>query len=85
MSGLILWFGDQAQQKLDLLAEPPVDAVKVMTHHAAKGLEWPIVILLDLEKDIRDRLWSVSARSDVDLDVAAPLRVAPDHRAGWVR
>lgn len=74
LSGLILWFGEQAQRELDLLAEPPVDAVKVMTHHAAKGLEWPIVILLDLEKGIQDQLWSVSARSDVDLDVAAPLK-----------
>lgn len=74
VSGLILWLGEQAQGGLDMLAEPPVDAVKVMTHHAAKGLEWPIVILLDLEKDIQDRLWSVGARSDASLDVAAPLK-----------
>jgi ATP-dependent exoDNAse (exonuclease V) beta subunit len=74
VSGLILWLGEQAQDELDMLAEPPVDAVKVMTHHAAKGLEWPIVILLDLEKDIQDRLWSVGARSDSSLDVAAPLK-----------
>src|SRR3990172_12679145 len=57
-----------------MLAEPPVDAVKAMTHHAAKGLEWPIVILLDLEKDIQDRVWSAGARSDANLDVAAPLK-----------
>ncbi|MEO6779704.1 MAG: UvrD-helicase domain-containing protein [Bradyrhizobium sp.] len=74
VSGLILWLGEQAKEELDMLAEPPVDAVKVMTHHAAKGLEWPIVILLDLEKDIQDRLWSVGARSDASLDVAAPLK-----------
>lgn len=74
VSGLILWLNDQAQADLDMLAEPPVDAVKIMTHHAAKGLEWPIVILLDLEKDIQDRLWSVGARSDARLDVAAPLK-----------
>lgn len=73
LSGLILWFGEQAQSKLDILAEPRIDAVKVMTHHAAKGLEWPIVILLDLEKDIQDRLWSVGARSDTSFDVEAPL------------
>lgn len=73
VSGLILWFGEQAQSKLDILAEPPIDAVKVMTHHAAKGLEWPIVILLDLEKAIQDRLWSVSARSDTSFDVESPL------------
>lgn len=74
VSRLILWLGEQAQGELDMLAEPQVDAVKVMTHHAAKGLEWPIVILLDLEKDIQDRLWSVGARSDASLDVAAPLK-----------
>ena len=74
VSGLILWLGKQAKRKLDMLAEPPVAAVKVMTHHAAKGLEWPIVILLDLEKGIRDRLWSVGARSDSIFDVAAPLK-----------
>lgn len=74
VSGLILWLGEQASAGLDMLAEPPVDAVKIMTHHAAKGLEWPIVILLDLEKDIQDRLWSVGARSDVGFDVAAPLK-----------
>ena len=74
VSGLILWLGEQAQGELDMLAEPPLDAVKVMTHHAAKGLEWPIVVLLDLEKDIQDRLWSVGARSDSNLDVAAPLK-----------
>ncbi len=74
VSGLILWLGEQAQGELDMLAEPPVAAVKVMTHHAAKGLEWPIVILLDLEKDIQDRLWSVGARSDSSLDVATPLK-----------
>ncbi len=79
VAGLILWLQAQAKEDLDLLAEPPVAAVKVMTHHAAKGLEWPIVILLDLEKDIKDRLWSVQARSEATLDVAAPLR------GRWVR
>ena len=74
VSGLILWLSEQAQDGLDMLAEPPVEAVKVMTHHAAKGLEWPIVILLDLEKDIQDRLWSIAARSDAELDVTAPLK-----------
>jgi|CXWL01.1.fsa_nt_gi ATP-dependent exoDNAse (exonuclease V) beta subunit len=74
VSGLILWLGVQAHEELDMLAEPPVAAVKVMTHHAAKGLEWPIVLLLDLEKDIQDRLWSVGARSDASFDVAAPLK-----------
>ncbi|RPI39025.1 MAG: DNA helicase UvrD, partial [Betaproteobacteria bacterium] len=79
LSGMLLWFGDQTQGQLDMLAQPAVDAVKVMTHHGAKGLEWPIVILMDLEKDIKDRLWSVGARSETALDVAAPLK------GRWIR
>jgi ATP-dependent exoDNAse (exonuclease V) beta subunit len=74
VAGLILWLGEQASAQLDMLAQPPVDAVNIMTHHAAKGLEWPVVVLLDLEKDIRDRVWSVGARSEGSLDVAAPLK-----------
>ena len=56
-----------------MLAEPAIDAVKVMTHHAAKGLEWPVVILTDLAKDIKDRLWSISAQSGASFDAQNPL------------
>ena len=73
ISGLILWLGEIAQQKKDMLAEPAIDAVKVMTHHAAKGLEWPVVILTDLAKDIKDRLWSISGQSGASFDAQNPL------------
>ncbi len=73
ISGLILWLGEIAQQQQDLLAEPAIDAVKVMTHHAAKGLEWPVVILTDLAKDIKDRLWSISAQSGTNFEAQNPL------------
>lgn len=73
VSGLIIWFGEIAQQKQDMLAEPAIDAVKVMTHHAAKGLEWPVVILTDLAKGIKDRLWSISAQSGASFDAQKPL------------
>lgn len=74
VSGLILWFGEQAEAELDMLAEPSVNAVKVMTHHAAKGLEWPVVILTDLAADMKDRLWAVSTVSRNQFDVSQPLR-----------
>ena len=69
ISGLILWLGELAEQEQDILAEPAIDAVKVMTHHAAKGLEWPVVILTDLAKDIKTQLWSISAQSGAEFDV----------------
>lgn len=73
ISGLILWLGEIAEQEQDMLAEPAIDAVKLMTHHAAKGLEWPVVILTDLGKDIKDRLWSISAQSGTNFDAQNPL------------
>ena len=73
VSGLVLWLNEQAARDEDYLAEPAIDAVKVMTHHAAKGLEWPVVILLDLNATVRDRLWGISAVSRQAVDPAAPL------------
>ncbi|APR03040.1 UvrD-helicase domain-containing protein [Thauera chlorobenzoica] len=73
VSGLILWLGEVAGQGQDLLAEPAIDAVKLMTHHAAKGLEWPVVVLTDLAKDIKDRLWSISAHTSAPFDAHQPL------------
>jgi len=37
-----------SEEGQDMLAEPAIDAVKVLTLHAAKGLEWPVVVLVDL-------------------------------------
>ena len=74
ISGLIIWFGEIAADGLDYLAEPAIDAVKVMTHHAAKGLEWPVVVLTDLTANIRDRLWSITALSRNGIDINAPLK-----------
>jgi ATP-dependent exoDNAse (exonuclease V) beta subunit len=74
ITGLIIWLNELRDSDLDPLAQPAIDAVKVMTHHAAKGLEWPVVVLTDLGARVRDRLWSISARSRGALDVSAPLR-----------
>ncbi|WP_369989581.1 UvrD-helicase domain-containing protein [Pseudomonas xanthosomatis] len=73
ISGLVLWLGETASANNDALATPALDAVQVMTHHASKGLEWPVVILMDLARDIGDRLWSVSARSNSAFDPHRPL------------
>src|SRR5690606_5181623 len=50
LAGFLLWLEELAAQKLDLLAAPAIDAVSVLTHHKAKGLEWPVVILFDLDE-----------------------------------
>lgn len=65
VSGLILWLNEQAEAEQDLLALPAIDAVQIMTHHRAKGLEWPVVILTDLEKKVR--LSTTISKSEVNV------------------
>jgi ATP-dependent exoDNAse (exonuclease V) beta subunit len=74
VSGLIVWLQQQAADATDWLPEPELDAVKVLTHHGAKGLEWPIVILMDLDAEVKDRLWDLSAESPEQLDLNQPLK-----------
>jgi ATP-dependent exoDNAse (exonuclease V) beta subunit len=74
ISGLILWLNAEAVAEQDSRAEPAVEAVKVLTHHAAKGLEWPVVILTDLNADIRDRTWDITATASSGIDVHNPLK-----------
>lgn len=83
LSGFILRLGELGENGQDELPEPAIDAVRVMTHHAAKGLEWPIVVACDLAKDIRERLWSVQAESVGPIDVARPLEGRFIHYWPW--
>jgi ATP-dependent exoDNAse (exonuclease V) beta subunit len=73
ISGLLLWFATQAADEQDAQAEPSVNAVRLLTHHAAKGLEWPVVILADLDHESRSRLWGISAVSTQAVQASEPL------------
>ena len=74
LSGLLLWLAELASLEADTMPQPAVDAVQVMTHHAAKGLEWPVVILVDLASDVKNSIWnSVRAVSSGAFDVRRPL------------
>lgn len=73
IAGLLVWLQEMGTREEDWTAPSSIDAVHVMTHHAAKGLEWPVVILLDLDSDTKDRLWSVSAVQAGAFDVSQPL------------
>ena len=74
LSGFLLWLQSLADEGLDALPQPAVDAVQVMTYHAAKGLEWPVVVLLDLESGIKDWIWDqVRPEPQGDFDAMTPL------------
>ncbi len=60
------------------------DAVQILTYHGAKGLEWPVVILADLDSGFAPRvhkdLCRVTVESgEAEFDVAVPLR------GRWIR
>jgi ATP-dependent exoDNAse (exonuclease V) beta subunit len=55
------------------------DAVTVLTWHKAKGLEWPIVVLSDLDHDRERSVFDVAVEAAPRFDFARPL----DGR--WVR
>ena len=75
VSGLLLWLKEQSSGEGDSLALPAIDAVHVMTHHKAKGLEWPIVVMMDIQGDVKDGLWNaLRAGSRRPITAAEPLR-----------
>jgi len=61
--------GDDAQAATDA-----AHAVTVMTYHASKGLEWPIVVLSSLDDGARDTPFGLHVESPERIDAGAPLR-----------
>jgi len=73
VTGLLRWLGALVKSGDDNRATTSDDAVSVMTHHGAKGLEWPVVILTSLGTTARSALWEVRARTDGAFDPQTPL------------
>jgi ATP-dependent exoDNAse (exonuclease V) beta subunit len=73
VSGLLRWLAQRADDDADERAVDAGDAVTVLTYHAAKGLEWPVVVLTSLDDTARTSLWGVRARTEGAFDAADPL------------
>ena len=61
--GFVLWLKNQEQSFADTQAENPGDAVNVLTYHASKGLEWPVVICHSLNNSMKVSLYGVRVAS----------------------
>tara|TARA_R110002072_G_scaffold211501_4_gene369082 strand:+ start:2525 stop:5662 length:3138 start_codon:yes stop_codon:yes gene_type:complete len=60
-AGLVLWLYQLADAEDDTQATGGTEnAIQLVTHHGAKGLEWPIVIAMDLDAKLKPRLWGLS-------------------------
>ena len=74
-AGLVLWLYQLAAAEDDTQATGDTeDAIQLVTHHGAKGLEWPIVIAMDLDAKLKPRLWGLSVLpSPIAIDLENPL------------
>jgi len=72
-SGLAAWLATKSEAEQP--ASPDPDAVQVVTCHSSKGLEWPMVILADLDNSGEARLFNapVAMPRDGGLNPADPL------------
>ncbi len=70
LAGLCAYLG---ASEASLPASTHADAVHLMTYHGAKGLEWPLVVLADLEKAPNGRLFGLSASTVGEADWRDPL------------
>lgn len=74
VGGLLQWLRASAAAETDARAVVSEGAVSVLTHHAAKGLEWPVVVLTGLASGTRTPLWQQArARTNGDFDALHPL------------
>jgi ATP-dependent helicase/nuclease subunit A len=75
IAGLIVWLNELGAADLDSQpGDPKSNAVHVLTHHGAKGLEWPVIIATDLNSNLKTRLWGSNVISEKDrVDLANPL------------
>jgi len=74
-AGLVLWLRALAEAEEDTQASGgDEDAIQLVTHHGAKGLEWPVVIAMDLDAKLKPRLWGLSVLPSVEpIDLGNPL------------
>ena len=70
---LIAWLDGVKGTDDDRLPVAEVDAVTVDTYHGSKGLEWPVVVMTELETGAKSRVWGASVVAGEFL-ATAPLQ-----------
>lgn len=71
LTGLCQWLSAQKEASQPPSRHP--DAVNIMTYHKAKGLEWPIVILTELESSAKGSPFGLFAVDEGEPDWRVPL------------
>ena len=73
-AGFILWLKNVEQDKKDLQAPNPGDAITIATYHSSKGLEWPIVICNSLDTQLKVSIYGARVKASAEkFDWTNPL------------
>ncbi|MBL7829368.1 MAG: UvrD-helicase domain-containing protein [Saprospiraceae bacterium] len=65
LGGFLLWINDLARNDQDFQGSgESEDAVKVLTYHRSKGLEYPITICHNLEQNLKEQVWGINLVSE---------------------
>lgn len=61
LGGFLLWLGNLQERGDDTQSSGEgIDAVNVLTYHRSKGLEYPVLILGNLENNIKDQVFGIA-------------------------
>jgi len=67
LSGFLLWINDLWRNQLDAQGSgESEDAVKVLTYHRSKGLEYPVAICHNLDEALKERIWGLSLVAETE-------------------
>jgi len=67
LGGFLLWVNEVGRADQDWQGSGESDdAVKVLTYHRSKGLEYPVTICHNLDQNLKEQIWGLNLVSEVD-------------------
>ncbi len=67
LGGFLLWLNDRAQNELDAQGSGESDdAIKVLTYHRSKGLEYPVVVCHNINQVLKEQIWGINLVPEAD-------------------
>ena len=81
LTGLCQWLGTRTDAAQPQSLHP--DAVQLLTYHGAKGLEWPVTILTELEAEAKGSPFGLFARNETEPNWQSPLEGRVLHYWPW--
>jgi ATP-dependent exoDNAse (exonuclease V) beta subunit len=81
LTGLCQWLGARTDAAQPQSLHP--DAVQLLTYHGAKGLEWPVTILTELEAEAKGSPFGLFARNETEPNWQSPLDGRVLHYWPW--